>query len=273
MEKQRKDLLIIMPAYNEEACIGRFLEQMEAPEIAGLADILVINDGSSDDTDRIVREHGHETITHVYNMGYGAALLSGYKYAVRRRYRYVIQIDSDGQHDPCNILPLYKRLRGSDKDGEGPDIVLGSRFLEGGKSFPISRLKKVTIAAFRKLIRLTTGKTITDPTTGLQGLNSRALLYYSGYSRFDDKYPDTNMLIQMLLLGYQVEEIPAVMHPREAGTSMYSGLKPAIYMAHMLFSICAVLIRSLVLKAETCSIPGKQAGLVHYEMEDGRQET
>lgn len=268
MEKQRKDLLIIMPAYNEAACIGRFLEQLEAPEFTGVADILVIDDGSSDDTSRIVREHGHEVITHIYNMGYGAALLSGYKYAVRRRYKYVIQIDSDGQHDPCNILPLYERLRSADKDGEGPDIVLGSRFLEGGKSFRISWLKKVTIGAFRKLIRLTTGKKVTDPTTGLQGLSSRALLYYSGYSRFDDKYPDTNMLIQMMLLGYRVEEIPAVMHPRDMGTSMHSGLKPVIYMAHMLFSISAVLLRIVVLKLEVRSIPEEHTKRSYYELED-----
>lgn len=270
MEDRRKDLLIIMPAYNEAACIGGFLERLEAPEIAGIADILVIDDGSADDTGRIVRERGHELITHVYNMGYGAALLSGYKYAVRRRYQYVIQIDSDGQHDPCNILPLYERLRASDKDGEGPDIVLGSRFLEGGKSFPISRLKKAAITVFRKLIRLTTGKTITDPTTGLQGLGSRALLYYSAYSHFDDKYPDTNMLIQMLLLGYRVEEIPAVMHAREAGTSMHSGLKPAIYMVHMFFSICAVLLQGLALRAEARG--RKRMERVCCETEDGGQE-
>ena len=268
MKKRTKDLLIIIPAYNEESCIGGFLEQLEAPEITEVADIVVIDDGSSDDTSRIAREHGHAIITHVYNMGYGAALLSGYKYAVRRRYRYVVQIDSDGQHDPCNILPLYARLRSSDKDGEGPDIVLGSRFLEGGKAFPISGLKKAAIGAFRGLIRLVTGKTVTDPTTGLQGLGSRALLYYSAYSNFDDRYPDTNMLIQMLLLGYQVEEIPAVMHPRETGTSMHSGLKPAVYMAHMLFSICAVLLRIFVLGLEVRSAPEKRAKRSYYEQED-----
>lgn len=255
MWKRTKDLLIIMPAYNEEACIGKFLEQMDAMNITDFADILVINDGSADATSHIVREHGHSIITHVYNLGYGAALLSGYKYAVRRHYKYVIQIDSDGQHDLCNILPLYEHLRSSDKDGEGPDIVLGSRFLEGGKSFPMSWLKRSTIVAFRMLIRLTTGKKITDPTTGLQGLSSRALQYYSRYTHFDDKYPDTNMLLQMMLLGYQVEEIPAVMHSRKTGTGMHSGLGPAVYMAHMLFSICAVLLRGLVFKAETRFIP------------------
>ena len=256
----KHDLLVIMPAYNEEACIGTLLEQMEASGITGIADILVINDGSSDDTSRVVREHGHAIVSHVYNLGYGAALLSGYKYAVRRHYKYVIQIDSDGQHDLCNIPSLYDRLRRAGQDGEGPDIVLGSRFLEGGKSFPISWLKKVAIGVFRRLIRLTTGKQITDPTTGLQGLSGRAVRYYSGYSHFDVKYPDTNMLLQMILLGYQVEEIPAVMHSRETGTGMHSGLKPAVYMAHMFFSICAVLLRILVLKAETRFVPGKTRG-------------
>ena len=251
MKKRTKDLLIIVPAYNEEACIGGFLEQLEAAEIAGIADILVIDDGSTDDTGRVVREHGCEVITHIYNMGYTAALLSGYKYAVRRDYKYVIQIDADGQHDPCNIFSIYNRTKGFEQSGEGPDIVLGSRFLEGGKSFPMSWLKKAAISVFRKLIRLITGKRITDPTTGLQGLNIRALRYYSEYSHFDDRFPDANMLIQMMLLGYQVEEIPAVMHAREAGTGMHSGLiRQGRYMAHMFFSICAVLLRTLVLKAE-----------------------
>ena len=100
-----------------------------------------------------------------------------------------------------------------------------------------------------------TGKTVTDPTSGLQGLGSRALRYYSAYSNIDDRYPDANMLIQMLLLGYRVEEIPAVMHAREMGSGMYVGLaSKAAYMAHMAVSICAVLSRSLVLKAERRSV-------------------
>ena len=259
MKKRTKDLLIIVPAYNEEASIGRLLEQLEDRAVADMADVLVINDSSEDNTEQIVRAHGCELITHVYQMGYGAALLSGYQYAVRRQYPYVIQLDADGQHDVCNIFTIYEGLLGTDEQGKSPDIVLGSRFLEGAQSFPISGLKKMTIGAFRKLIRLVTGKTVTDPTTGLQGLNSRALLYYSGYSHFDDKYPDANMLIHMLLLGYQVEEIPAVMHPRETGASMHSGLKPVIYMAHMLFSICAVLLQIFVLRLEIRSVSDKRA--------------
>ena len=249
MKKRTKDLLIIMPAHNEEASIGGMLEQLEAKKVTDIADILVIDDGSGDNTGPIVREHGHGLISLVYQMGYGAALLSGYHYAVRRQYQYVIQMDADGQHDVCNVFTIYERLLRTDEAGKSPDIVLGSRFLEGGKSFPISRLKKMTLGAFRGLIRLTTGQRITDPTTGLQGLNLRTLQYYSQYAHFDDKYPDTNMVIQMILLGYQIVEVPAVMHEREIGTSMHRGIfRPAIYMAHMFFSICAVLLRILVLK-------------------------
>ena len=260
MKKRTKDLLIVVPAYNEEESIGRLLEQLETDEITDIADVLVVNDGSADDTGRIVRERGHGLVDLVYNMGYGAALLAGYQYAVRRQYQYVVQLDADGQHDICNIATIYERLRSADESGKSPDIVLGSRFLEGGKSFRISRLKKMTIGAFRGLIRLTTGQKITDPTTGLQGLNLRTLRYYSEYSNFDDTYPDTNMIIQMILLGYQIEEVPAVMHEREAGTSMHSGLlNRAIYIAHMFFSICAVFLRILVLKTEIRASRGKQA--------------
>lgn len=258
--ERTKDLLVIMPAYNEGACIGAFLDRLEAAGIPDLADMLVIDDGSSDDTGRVAGEHGCAVVAHVYNMGYGAALLSGYKYAVRWGYEYVIQIDSDGQHDPCNIRPIYKRLKGDGGAG-GPDIVLGSRFLEGGKSFPVSWAKKAAIGFFRKLVHLFTGKTVTDPTSGLQGLGGRVLQYYSAYSNFDDRYPDANMLIQMLLLGYRVEEIPAVMHAREVGGSkMHGGLKPVFYMAHMAVSICAVLSRILVMRAEARSMPAERAG-------------
>ena len=260
MKMRTKDLLIIVPAFDEEANIGVLLEQLEAVGVADIADIVVINDGSDDDTKRIVREHGCDLINHLYNMGYGAALLSGYTYALRRQYRYVIQIDADGQHDLCNIFTIYARLLGTDGKGEGPDIVLGSRFLEGSQSFRVSRLKKMTIRVFRGLIRLTTGQKITDPTSGLQGLNIRTLRYYTGYANFDDKYPDTNMLIQMILLGFRIEEVPAVMHEREAGTSMHGGIMQSVaYIAHMFFSICAVLLRTLVLKAQVRSSRKKPA--------------
>lgn len=247
---KRKELLIIMPAYNEEKNIAQVLEELEKPEIAKIADILVMNDASSDDTNWIVKNHNHALVTHVFNLGYGSALQLGYKYAIRRKYRYVIQMDADGQHDVCNIPVIYEKLRQKDENGKSPDIVLGSRFMEGSTPFPVSSAKKIAFVLFRKMIYWGSGRKITDPTTGLQGLSRRVVLFYSKYDHFDDKYPDANMIMQMLLLGFRVEEIPAVMHLRTEGESMHSGLKPVIYMFRMFLSILAVEFRIKVLKKD-----------------------
>ncbi len=245
---KQKELLIIMPAYNEAGNIENVLNQLEAPEIAEIADLLVVNDASSDNTNWIVKEHNHALVTHVFNLGYGSALQLGYKYAIRREYKYVIQMDADGQHDVCNIPVIYKKLKEKDSNGCCPDIVLGSRFIDKNTSFDVSLPKKMAYRLFRRAIKVTTGRYISDPTTGLQGLSRRAVLHYSKYRNFDDKYPDANMIIQMLLLGFNIEEIPAVMHSRLTGESMHSGFKPFFYMFRMSFSIFAVIYRIKILK-------------------------
>lgn len=248
--KNQKDVLIIIPAYNEEKNIVPFLEKLEEPEIASIADILVMNDASKDRTAEIVQERNHTVVTHVFNLGYGSGLQVGYKYALRHNYKFVIQMDADGQHDACNVLSIYYALINEKADGKTPDIVLGSRFMEGSTTFPISSVKKVAISLFRFLIKLGTGQKILDPTTGLQGLSRRAVEFYSGFCHFDDMYPDANMIMQMLLLGFRVKEIPAVMHARTEGVSMHSGLKPIKYMFRMMFSIIAVWIRIKVYKVD-----------------------
>ena len=106
---KEKEVLIIIPAYNEAANIGKVLDQLEKPEISDIADILVMNDASVDATNWLVKVRGHALVTHVFNLGYGSGIQLGYKYAVRRGYKYVIQMDADGQHDVCNIPLLYNR--------------------------------------------------------------------------------------------------------------------------------------------------------------------
>ena len=250
MKEKKKELLIIIPAYNEEKNIVKLLDQLEQPEIADIADILIMNDASSDATNWIVKKRGHQIVTHVFNLGYGSALQLGYKYAVRRGYQYVIQMDADGQHDVCNIPVIYHKLTTKDENGNYPDIVLGSRFMEGSSDFPVSFPKKLAWALFRGMIYLTTKHKIADPTTGLQGLSRRVVLFYSKYNHFDDKYPDANIIMQMLLLGFRLVEIPAVMHKRTEGVSMHSGLRPIIYMFRMFFSMIAVWIGIRVFKLD-----------------------
>lgn len=236
-----KDTLIIIPAYNEEKTIGNLLEQLLVTDSSRFADILVINDASSDNTKEIAVSFGSRitVINHIFNQGYGASLKTGYRYAKRNHYRYVIQMDADGQHALVNLSNMYERMTGEN----APDIIIGSRFLAGSESFPISVVKKIAIRYFRFLIRFSTGKKITDPTSGLQILNQKAFSYYAGYQNFDLKYPDANMIMKMLLLGYKIEEIPAVMYAREEGNSIHSGLKPILYMIIMCLSTTAVMLR------------------------------
>jgi glycosyltransferase involved in cell wall biosynthesis len=246
----QKDVLIIIPAYNEEKNISKVLDELEKPEISQIADILVMNDASSDNTNWIVKKRKHTVVTHVFNLGYGSALQLGYKYAIRRNYKYVIQMDADGQHDACNILNIYRKLTTPDENNEYPDIVLGSRYLSDSPYYYTSKIKHFAYWLFRHMIHAATGRTIMDPTTGLQGLSRRTALYYSRFGNFDDKYPDANVITNMLLSGCKVIEIPATMHTRTNGKSMHSGLKPIGYMFHMFFSLTAVIIRQKYLKNE-----------------------
>ena len=242
---ERKEILIIMPAYNEAACIGGFLDKLTEANVKSFADVLVVNDGSTDDTSLVVKSKGFGIISHVYNLGYGSALQTGYKYAVRNEYKYVIQLDSDGQHDVRNIENIVKALKAEDNNA---DIIIGSRFLSGSETFYISPIKMIAIKMFRLLIKKSANQVVLDPTSGLQGLNKDAFLFYSFYNNFDSNYPDANMIIQVSLNDFIIKEIPAVMHVRETGKSMHSGLKPVMYILKMLVNVMIVIIREKYFK-------------------------
>lgn len=238
-----KKLLVIIPAHNEERNIRKVFAQLEQNEISRIADILVIDDASLDRTRKVAEESGYTLLKNRRHEGYGRTLQNGYRYAAAKNYTYVIQMDADAQHDPCNIPVIYKRLLEED----APDIVLASRFMGGSADFPVSAVRKAAYAMFRTIIRLATGRVIADPTTGLQGLSRSAFTFYSGKGHFDT-YPDANMVIQMLLLGFKIVETPAVMHARTDGRSMHHGLHAVTYMFRMFYSIAVVLFRIKVLK-------------------------
>lgn len=248
--KEKKELLVIIPANNEEQNIPGVIKQLKEQKIEEIAELLVIDDASFDGTVQAAENEGCSLIKNIFWLGYGNSLRLGYQYAVRGGYRYVIQMDADGQHDACNVPVIYRKLKQKDVDGECPDIVLASRFMDGSSEFPISLPRKVAYAWFRFIIYIATGRRIADPTTGLQGLSRKAFSYYSEYQHFDDQYPDANMVIQMLLLKFRVAEIPAVMHMRTGGQSMHGGLRAFWYMCRMFFEIPAIIFRVKGLKID-----------------------
>jgi glycosyltransferase involved in cell wall biosynthesis len=223
MEKKH-DLLIIIPAHNEEKNLPRLLERMRADGIDALADVLVIDDASTDGTAEAARRGGAGCISLICNLGYGNALQTGYRFAYTKGYDYLIQMDADLQHDPCNIAVIYDRLKTPCEDGIMPDIVLGSRFMKGSGEYRPGVLKKLGFRWFRFLFRLLGGGELADATTGLQGLSRRAFGHYVGFDNFDAKYPDANMILEMKLLDYRVLQVPAVMHTRADGKGMHAGI-------------------------------------------------
>ena len=240
------ELLIIIPAHNEEKNLPSVFADMKAQSVFDYSDVLVINDASTDDTARVIEESNATCLNFIYNLGYGNALQAGYKYAMEHGYTYLIQMDADGQHDVSNIPVLYNELR---KEPHSPDVVLGSRFLESSGSYSPGIFKAVGFKYFEFITKVMGGGVIKDVTTGLQGLSRRAFTYYAGYDNFDSKFPDANMILQMKLLGFTVVQVPATMHIRTEGKGMHSGfIKPVKYMIRSTIALLTVWIRIKVLK-------------------------
>jgi glycosyltransferase involved in cell wall biosynthesis len=236
--------LIIIPAYNEQENIGKVLQGILALNLE--ADVLVVDDGSLDQTAMIADSYGVRVVSHPYNLGYGAALQTGYKYALGKGYPYVLQFDGDGQHDPVNLPMLMQELNKGDSD-----IVIGSRYMEGGTSFKSGVAKKVGVQFFRSLIHTLTGMRISDPTSGLRGVSHNVFGYYAIRDRFPADFPDADILIQQILRKYRIREIPAHMRIREAGVSMHGGIKPLFYMIKISLSIVIVLLQYKLAKRVT----------------------
>ena len=229
-----KKAIIIIPAYNEEKNIAGVINGIK--NVIPDADILVVNDGGKDRTEEIARELGARVISLPYNMGYGAALQTGFKYALKKGYEYAVQIDADGQHDPKDIPKLLDVVLSGKAD-----VVIGSRFLNGGK-YKAPAVRRLGMLFFARLTSLIIGEKITDPTSGYQAINKNGLQFYAG-DYYPVDFPDADVIIMLHRAGLKIKEIPVIMYPSVQGKSMHSGLKPVYYIFKMFLSIFVTLLR------------------------------
>ena len=229
------DTLVIIPAFNEAARIAAVINGVRG--VVPAADIVVIDDGSADGTDAIALAAGARVIRHPFNLGYGVAIQTGYKYALDHGYQYLVQIDGDGQHDPAHIAELLQVVRGG-----AADFVLGSRFL-AAESYTPPPLRRLGMVFFRKVVSLLIGQRITDSTSGFQAFN-RGVTAFFATEIFPCDYPDADVLLCLHRAGFTIREVPVRMHASPAGKSMHSGLKPLYYVFKMLLSILVTLLRS-----------------------------
>jgi glycosyltransferase involved in cell wall biosynthesis len=229
------DTLVIIPAYNEEQVIGDVISGILALD-SGL-DILVVNDGSRDNTAAVAARAGAMVLSHVFNMGYGVTIQTGYKFAYNKGYRYIVQIDADGQHDTRFVTELLEPVRNGDVD-----FAIGSRFL-WFDSYRPSFSRRLAILFFRKLVTVIIGREITDPTSGYQAFN-RSVMKFFTTDVFPCDYPDADMLITLNLAGFRMREVPVRMYANPTGKTMHSGAKPLYYMVKMCLSILVTLLRN-----------------------------
>ena len=225
--------LIIIPAYNEEANIVKTVESIERDAVG--FDYIVINDCSTDRTKEICEEHGFHYVDPPINLGIGGAVQTGYKYAWENGYDMAVQVDGDGQHDPEFLELMAEYL-----ETHQVDMVIGSRFIEK-QGFQSSGMRRVGIRFFSGLIRLMTGKTITDPTSGLRMAGRNVIeLFSKDYPR---DYPEPESVVAILRKGLKVAEVPVIMREREGGVSSISMKKSVYYMVKVTLAILIERIR------------------------------
>lgn len=223
---------IIIPAYNEEENIGAVLDELRNENFG--FDVIVVDDGSTDGT----AEHAERTavvIRHHINLGYGAAVQTGLKYAVSKRYEYIFIMDSDGQHVPAELEKLRGEL------DRGADIVIGSRIVESsGYRFPVFR--RLGIWIFSNLARLVAKTDVKDITSGFQGMRLEVAGFLA--EEYPVDFPDSDVIISLGRKRYKIREVPVVVRERLKGESMYASLKNTIYYPfRALLASCVALIR------------------------------
>ena len=212
--------LLIIPAYNEEESLKATIDsvQKEAPDV----DFLIVNDGSSDGTERVCRENHYPFLDLATNLGLAGAFQAGLKYAYRHNYDCAIQFDADGQHLPEYIAELRDAV----------NIDIGSRFIDQKKP---NSLRMFGSNLIQWSIKVTTGKNITDPTSGMRAFNKRMIAYMANGLNYGPEPDTVSYLIKRA--GAKVVEVPVEMQERVAGESYLKPWSSAMYMMRMAISI------------------------------------
>jgi len=227
-------IIILIPCYNEEKSLPGVIADVR--QVLPDGDIVVVDDGSKDRTADVARMGGAVVLQHPFNMGYGVAIQTGYKYAHANRFEYLVQIDGDGQHDPKCLKDMLIPLMSDECD-----FVLGSRFLDGDYRPGFAR--RMGMALFRGIVNLVTRARITDCTSGFQAFNRDVMEFFTR-DIFPCDYPDADVLVSLHRAKFRIKEIPVVMYANAEGKSMHSGFKPLYYVLKMHLAILVTLLRS-----------------------------
>ena len=225
--------LVVMPAFNEEAVVADVVREVFT-KVPG-AGVVVVNDGSHDRTSAVASGAGATVLDLPFNLGVGGAMRAGFKYAQRYGYSYVVQVDSDGQHDPEGVAKIVEAL-------QHDDIVIGARFAGEG-DYEVRGPRKWAMKVLAWGISRVAKTTLTDTTSGFRGSGPRAI------ALFADHYPaeylgDTiESLVMGAKAGLSVKQLPVSMRPRAGGVPSHNPAKAGIYLMRAVLALLVALAR------------------------------
>jgi len=220
-------ILAIIPCFNEEESIKTTIENLKekTPDI----DFIIVNDGSKDNTHSVCIENNYPIIGLPFNLGLSNAVQTGMRYAYNNGYDMALQFDGDGQHDPVYIPEMVKKMQDT-----SADIIIGSRHLQKSSRAGMRGLGQFLI---KFAIRITTGKKLSDPTSGMRLYNRKMIIKFAHKINFA---PEPDTLVYLMNNGVNVVETSVTMQERKAGKSYLTSLNAVNYMLRMLVSIIIV---------------------------------
>lgn len=247
MSAARSDrILVIIPCKNEQSRIGIVVSDVRASLPNAI--IAVIDDESSDRTADEAAATGARVLPHTVNLGYGAALQTGYHYALANGFDIVLQMDGDGQHLASELPVILQPIT----DGQA-DLVIGSRYLNNAEPPPTSLARRAGQKLFGWLVFASTRRRFTDPTSGFQALGRKALDLYTG-GLFPNDYPDADILLTAHIAGLRILEAPVDMRERTHGQSMHTTFSAMYYIVKMLLSLFIVVLNRRRLTKENSHV-------------------
>jgi glycosyltransferase involved in cell wall biosynthesis len=233
--------IAIVPARNEEGAVGRVVEELRDFDPA--LDVLVIDDGSDDETARSAAAAGAAVVRLPFNLGIGGAVQTGFKYALEHGYGTVIRLDGDGQHDPQQIPNLLAPL-----ERDEADVVVGSRFAEGAGDYKPPFARRAGIRWFAHLVSLLTRQKLTDTTSGFQAVNARAIRLFA--IDYPHDYPEVEAAVMVVRHRLRILEVPAQMRGRETGRSSITMLRSLYYAIKVTLALLVGIFRRRIVPLE-----------------------
>ena len=227
-------ILVILPALNEGRNIARAVRGIRErlPDV----DVLVLDDGSIDDTASEARTAGAQVLELPYNLGIGAAVQAGFQLAQAHDYDIVLRNDGDGQHAPENNIDLLARLEPGDVD-----VVIGSRFIDAHGDYGTPLLRRLGSAILAGLLTRIISQRVTDPTSGCAAFNRRAIDLFA--QAYPHDYPEPEAIVMLHRSGLRQMEAPVRMIPRQHGDSSITPLRSVYYMIKVILAILINLLR------------------------------